>query len=67
MIQIQQDVWRPDCIASVGLYKHQKLIQILPTGSSKFKTYIYSTPEDASYAYDILFKYWIKSMEGGAA
>ena len=65
MIYLQGDVWRPDCIAAMGL--HKKMIQVLPTGCEHYKTYYYNDAEEASHVYEILLVSWMKAIEGGAA
>lgn len=65
MIYLQGEVWRPDCIAAMGL--HKKVIQVLPTGCREPKMYYYNDAEEATRVFKILLVSWMKAIEGGAA
>ncbi len=61
MIVIQQDVWRADCIAAIGL--HELSVTVLPANCSVAVEYPFGTEEETNEAYETILKAWKREFD----
>jgi hypothetical protein len=58
MITIKKDVWRAECIASIGLDETNLWIKVFPVNCDDYIGYQYETIEEAEVIYKNILLAW---------